>query len=636
MIISKIGCKSFKVRLFVWTMYVVLLAGSVTMIYPFWLMISGTTKSSVDTPDAELIPGFLINEKALYQKDSEAFFNEPLGLGAAQYAFCRYIPSFRNLAPPGKVNQRLVDEWKNFLSSTRIPFYYYNLAYMSAGGGIMPYNYRKFKTILYEQYNGDIRKLNREMGTGYISWNTFRIPSSGCFLGRYNIPLNNMIESKFIEFKEKQPVDERFYVNLEGYYRYSFLVPRYSKNIENYNKAHGTDYKSWDEVKLTETFPSGLSKVEQQDWETFVRMAINLLWIKADESAKSAWQEYLREKYRDISSLNKIYGAEYKAFSEIPLVKEPLVYDMATSDWDYFIQGWKHPESGVKYMLPSDKIRLQSSDFMFRDYLRGKYGSIEKNNSMLNTGYKNWSDIIPPQEDLRYMSMQAKTNSLKWEYVKRNYLSVLEYIVLHGNALFNTMVYCGLAVLSALIVNPLAAYALSRYKPPSAYKVLLFMMLTMAFPPMVTQIPAFLMLREFHLLNTFWALILPGLANGYSIFMLKGFFDSLPQELYESASMDGAGEIRIFLQITMSLSKPILAVMALGAFTGAYTNFMMALLICQDQSMWTIMPWLYQMQQRSGQGIIFTALVLASIPTFIIFVLCQNLIMKGIVVPVEK
>jgi ABC-type maltose transport system permease subunit len=72
--------------------------------------------------------------------------------------------------------------------------------------------------------------------------------------------------------------------------------------------------------------------------------------------------------------------------------------------------------------------------------------------------------------------------------------------------------------------------------------------------------------------------------------LLKGFFDSLPQELYESAALDGAGEIRIFWQITMRLSQPILAVIALNAFTAAYSNFMMALLICQDENMLTAFP----------------------------------------------
>jgi multiple sugar transport system permease protein len=245
-------------------------------------------------------------------------------------------------------------------------------------------------------------------------------------------------------------------------------------------------------------------------------------------------------------------------------------------------------------------------------------------------------DILPPQRDIVAADFEKNKSILRQEFIKRNYVHVLDYIVLHGRAVTNTVVYCVLAILAALTVNPLAAYALSRYKPPSAYKVLLFLMLTMAFPPMVTQIPNFLMLRELGLLNTFAALILPGMANGYSIFLLKGFFDSLPQELYESAELDGAGEFRIFWQITMSLSKPILAVVALQSFTIAYSNFMMALLICQDEKMWTLMPWLYKLQQSSGQGVIFASLIISALPTFVVFVLCQNVIMRGIVVPVEK
>ena len=153
---------------------------------------------------------------------------------------------------------------------------------------------------------------------------------------------------------------------------------------------------------------------------------------------------------------------------------------------------------------------------------------------------------------------------------------------------------------------------------------------------MVTAIPSFIMLRQFNLLNTFAALILPGMANGYSIFLLKGFFDSLPQELYESAQLDGANEWGLFWQITMGLSKPILAVVALNAFTAAYSNFMYAFVVCQDRRMWTMMVWLYELQQQSGQAVMYASLVIAAIPTFLIFLFCQNIIMRGIVVPSEK
>jgi len=153
---------------------------------------------------------------------------------------------------------------------------------------------------------------------------------------------------------------------------------------------------------------------------------------------------------------------------------------------------------------------------------------------------------------------------------------------------------------------------------------------------MVMGIPNFLLLKKFNMLNTFFALILPAAADGYFIFLLKGFFDSLPQELFESATIDGAGEVKIFWKIAMSLSKPIMAVIALGAFNAAYRNFMFAFIVCQDQDMWTMMVHIYQLMQRSCAGVGFAALVIAAIPTFAVFVFFQNIIIKGIVVPTEK
>ena len=244
------------------------------------------------------------------------------------------------------------------------------------------------------------------------------------------------------------------------------------------------------------------------------------------------------------------------------------------------------------------------------------------------------------------------------------------------------------------MVNPLAAYALSRFKLPGTYQILLFCMSTMAFPGEVSMIPAFILMKRFplwplvggvlamalvyallarlaprlrmrwlalvalaagllvggaalplalgpeasrvSLLNTFAALILPGAANGYFIFLLKGFFDSMPKELYEAAELDGAGEWTKFWTLTITLSKPILAVIALGAFTGAYSAFMMALIIIPDPEMWTIMVWIFQLQSQSHGAVVYASIVLAALPTFLVFAFCQNLIIRGIVVPTEK
>jgi multiple sugar transport system permease protein len=164
-----------------------------------------------------------------------------------------------------------------------------------------------------------------------------------------------------------------------------------------------------------------------------------------------------------------------------------------------------------------------------------------------------------------------------------------------------------------------------------------FLIATLAFPAEVAMIPGFTLTKGLGLLNTYWALILPGLASGMGIFILKGFFDSLPLELYEAAALDGAGEFRIFWQITLPLSSPIIAVNALAAFVSAYTSWNWALLICQDPSMWTIAVYLFQFQIISNhQGLIFASLIVGSIPTLLIFLFCQRIIMRGIVLPSLK
>lgn len=209
-------------------------------------------------------------------------------------------------------------------------------------------------------------------------------------------------------------------------------------------------------------------------------------------------------------------------------------------------------------------------------------------------------------------------------------------MLLHGHAFTNTMILVVLFVAGALTVNPLAAYALSRFKFHQTYAILMFCLVTAAFPAEVLMIPVFLQLKEFHLLNTFGALVLPTLANGFSIFLLKGFFDSLPKELYEAAELDGAGEFVMFWQITMTLSKPILAVIALGAFNAAYGTFFYALILAPDPRLWTIMVYIFQLQSSAASPVVYASLLLASVPTILVFILCQKLILNGIVVPSEK
>jgi multiple sugar transport system permease protein len=120
------------------------------------------------------------------------------------------------------------------------------------------------------------------------------------------------------------------------------------------------------------------------------------------------------------------------------------------------------------------------------------------------------------------------------------------------------------------------------------------------------------------------------------IYLLKGFFDSLPQELYESGQLDGAKEITMMWKIAFPLSRPVLGYLALVAFMGAYGAFLFAFLIAQDRSMWTLMVSMYQLQLVAPKAVVMAGLTIAALPTLLVFLAAQRVILRGIVLPGER
>lgn len=724
-IISAIGRKHPSVRALIFAIYLVLGVGSLSMIYPFMMMISGSTKSAVDIKDMDIVPRFLYDERKLYQKHMEGLFNEALPQMNAIYR--RATTAFEYAPPPDRVNHKLVGEWKNFLAAKNLPDYCWAAGYIETRvSQTLPSGLREFKKYLRGNFGDDIGDLNQRLETDFQNWNSiFILPE--WYLGRRDRVGTTLLDKTIWKFKKHLPEWNRYYFSVDGSFVIGFLQSRYTRNIEIYNRMHATNHKSYDEVLLPRKVPESITarigdtvafirdprnvfcvrvahsagpawseflrarhtdlhnlnvaydahyadfsdvpcavdfdtldgrRLEdyrdfvtgaaplgalqivdrvRSDWEEYVRQNLNLLWIRIDEEAADVFHTFIETRYGDIAQLPESYGTGYASFTDVPLNTDPAdLTDRALMDRVSLIEGHVDPETGTRHVFPVEALRIHSIDFMFRDHLIAKFGSIAAVNGALGTSFDALAEIPVPQYEAHYLDFLDIGGALKREFVVRNYLCVVDYMLLHGRGIVNTVIYCGLAILTALLINPMAAYAMSRYKMPSQYKILLFLMCTMAFPPMVTQIPNFLMLRSMGLLNTFAALVLPGMANGYSIFLLKGFFDSLPNELYEAATLDGAGEWRMFWTITMSLSKPILAVIALNAFHAAYANFMFAFITCQDENMWTLMVWLYQLQQRSGQAVMYASLIIAALPTFLVFVFCQNIIMRGIIVPSEK
>jgi len=320
-------------------------------------------------------------------------------------------------------------------------------------------------------------------------------------------------------------------------------------------------------------------------------------------TGRALWIGWLESQW-SLDRLNKKLGTSYPSLNEVPFLqpnlREAFFEQGVPSHW----QG-RVPEMAFARFLESSN---------------------------------EWEEL--PVAEFDYAIFREQAGVAWWHLLTGNYRQVVDYLFTKGTAAWNTVVLVVLSVFTALTINPLAAYALARFRLAFTPSVILFCLATSAFPSEVAMIPSFLLLRDLGLLNTFGALVLPTAANGFSIFLLKGFFESLPKELYEAAEIDGAGELRKFFQITMPLSAPILAVTALGAFTAAYTGFMWAFLVCQRQEIWTVMVWLFQFQQEQttlgNPSIGMASLVVASIPTLLVFLFCQKIIMRGIVVPSMK
>ncbi|MEI6424690.1 MAG: ABC transporter permease subunit, partial [Lentisphaerota bacterium] len=438
------------------------------------------------------------------------------------------------------------------------------------------------------------------------------------------IPSSDIKFQDWLAFKNSLPLSHFTVISGSWYYRRDIL--RRHGTLEAANAAWGTHYRQMSELRFP---PDVLTGEQAGDWSDFVRYRLPRRLLQVDaERYQAEFQRYLSKQFGDAAALNRRYGTDFTKLSDLQLTSGVPKDERLVVLWGNFLAD----------RIPDSEKKLLAPELEFHRFLKNEYRDLTGLNRVWKTNFQDWKEVELPVAESDYLNYIENQRHYDSGFLTRNFHRVLYYLTGKGRALLNTLILVVLALATALTVNPLAAYALSRFKLKRGYVVMIFLLVTMAFPAEVTMIPGFLLLRDLDLLNTFAALVLPSVANGYSVFLLKGFFDSLPPELYEAATIDGASEMVIFRRVTMPLSKPILAVIALNAFVSAYGGFMWAFLVCQDESMWTLMVFLYQFQWQhaSEPYLAMTALVIASVPTMLVFIFCQKIIMRGIVVPTEK
>jgi len=210
-----------------------------------------------------------------------------------------------------------------------------------------------------------------------------------------------------------------------------------------------------------------------------------------------------------------------------------------------------------------------------------------------------------------------------------------------GNTVYITVV--GTAV--NLLVSITLAYALSKKSLPGRKAMLLMMLFTMVFSGGL--IPKYLLVKSLGLLDTYWALILPGATNAFTVLVMKTFFQGLPVSLDEAARIDGAGEPRILWSVVIPLSMPIIATFSLFFMVSHWNEFFGAIIYLSDNAKWPIQVLLrlmviageanigsennldFELTGKVGDNVKMAAIIVAMIPIVIVYPFLQKHFAKG-------
>jgi multiple sugar transport system permease protein len=198
----------------------------------------------------------------------------------------------------------------------------------------------------------------------------------------------------------------------------------------------------------------------------------------------------------------------------------------------------------------------------------------------------------------------------------------------------NTLLYAGLATVLMLVSSIPAAYALSRLQWRGRTAALVVVLMMMMLPPQVTQVPIYVMWTNLHLTGTLWPLILPNLlGDAFSIFLLRQFFLTIPQEYADAARVDGCSEWRVMTRVMLPMAKPGIAATSMFLFFYCWNDFYGPLLYTSENpDNWTISLGLasfrnlYQVQWN----LTMAATILAMIPVLVVFFLAQKVFVEGI------
>jgi len=197
--------------------------------------------------------------------------------------------------------------------------------------------------------------------------------------------------------------------------------------------------------------------------------------------------------------------------------------------------------------------------------------------------------------------------------------------------LLNALIYAAGAAALNVLFSSMGGYALSRMRFRGRELIFLITLGVMMIPAPITIIPKFLVMNSLGLVNTYFALLLPAMAQPFSVFLMVQFMKGLPKELEESARIDGASRWRTFYQIILPLVKPALTAVAILSFQGAWNDFLWPLLVLDTKNMYTLPLGLYFFKSAhyTEYNLLIAGSMFNTIPMLILFFIFQRYFIEG-------
>ena len=245
---------------------------------------------------------------------------------------------------------------------------------------------------------------------------------------------------------------------------------------------------------------------------------------------------------------------------------------------------------------------------------------------LVTSSFKNSSDVVKMPPDWfpktftlsNYVDVFNNQPAFKWAY----------------NSLFVALV----STFALIIVSALAAYAFSKLNFKGKKIIFVIFISSLMIPKEVMIVPLFRIIQDFNMVNTLSGMIWPNVATAFGVFLLKGFFDTIPDSLREAAKIDGASEFKIFYKIMLPLVKPGIGALFILNFVQVWNDYLWQLVVGQDVHSKTLMVGIATLMQDLNPNFAYkmAGATVAAIPMLIIFILFQKYFTKGITIGADK